>query len=172
MLYLNMPRKKVPCPQCGLPKAAESELCRRCRPTYERTPESRAKLSAALKGRRHSYRSGSTRPEIAAKIRDWWTPERKEARRLSLLERKPTARYHGLSSRRAAQLVRDAGRCQRCDHDGSESRLGIHHRDRNKKNQTPENLEVLCHRCHMREHSEHGETGWQHYHQKRKTTRC
>src|SRR3990170_1721128 len=76
-----MPRKKVPCPQCGGPKAALSQACRRCSPPYERTPEHRAKLSAALRGTRHNWRSASTRPEIAERIRRAWTPEMREAAR-------------------------------------------------------------------------------------------
>ena len=77
------------------------------------------------------------------------------------------ARYHGLSCKEAARFVHRIGHCERCNHDGSESRLGVHHRDRDKHNQSIGNLEVLCHRCHMQEHAEAGETGWQVYHRKR-----
>lgn len=124
-------------------------------------------MSAALTGTRRSSRSASTRPEVAQKIAEWWTPERREAKRREMLARNPEARYHGLSATAAARLVREAGQCNRCGHDGSESRLGIHHIDRDKRNQDPSNLEVLCHRCHMREHASAGETGWDHYHAKR-----
>ena len=127
-------------------------------------------MSQRLKGRKHDYRSGSTRPEVAAKIAAWWTPERREAKRLEMLKRNPQARYHGLSAKAAARLVKEAGSCQCCDGDGSESRLGIHHKDRNKHNQRPSNLEVVCHRCHMREHR--NEIGWAAYHRKRKTSPC
>jgi hypothetical protein len=102
---------------------------------------------------------------VAEKIRAWWTPERIEARRQQLLSKKPNARYHGLSSRAAAAIVKAAGRCSLC---GGTKRLGIHHKDRDKHNQSPSNLQVLCHRCHMREHAVHGETGWDRYWQKRK----
>ena len=122
--------------------------------SYERTPEHRAKMSAALQGKKHDWRSGSTRPDVAAKIQAYWTPERREAKRQEMLKRT------------AARIVKSVGRCQRCDHDGSESRLGIHHKDRNKKNQKPSNLEVLCHRCHMQEHATAGETGWDVYHRR------
>jgi 5-methylcytosine-specific restriction endonuclease McrA len=87
---------------------------------------------------------------------------------LEVLARNPDARYHGLSAKEAARLVREAGQCSRCGHDGSESRLDIHHIDRDKQNQAPENLEILCHRCHMREHAAAGETGWDRYHQKQR----
>jgi len=137
--------------------------------SYERTPEHRQKMSERLRGKKHDYRSASTNPEVAARIAAWWTPERREAKRQEMLKRNPSARYHGLSARAAARLAKAAGACQWCGHDGSESRLGIHHRDRDKQNQDPENLLVLCHRCHMREHRD--EIGWAVYHRKRKTTR-
>ncbi len=81
---------------------------------------------------------------------------------------RPDARYAGLSSRRAAKIVQEAGKCQECGHDGSESRLDIHHRDREKRNQERSNLMVLCHRCHMLEHAKTGETGWNRYHERRR----
>ena len=121
-------------------------------------------MSAALTGKTHDYRSASTRPDVAAKIQAWWTPERREAKRQESMARNPAARYHGLSCKEAARIVREVGRCQRCDHDGSDSRLGIHHKDRNKRNQKPSNLEVLCHRCHMQKHR--NEIGWAVYHRK------
>jgi 5-methylcytosine-specific restriction protein A len=102
-------------------------------------------------------------------MKEWWTPERRA--QMALRQSKPEARYHGLSSRRAAMLVAAVGKCTRCDHDGSQSRLGVHHIDRDKRNQAPENLEVLCHSCHMQEHAKAGETGWNVYHQKRNSTR-
>lgn len=139
--------------------------------SYERTPEHRQKMSERLKGRKHDYRSGSTRPDVAAKIQSWWTEERRAAKRTETLSRNPSARYHGLSAKAAARLVKEIGRCELCDHDGSESRLGIHHKDRDKHNQERENLSVLCHRCHMQEHTRAGETGWHSYHRKRNLIR-
>ena len=124
-------------------------------------------MSERLKGRKHDYHSASTRPAVAAKIQAYWTPARREEKRQEMLKRNLAARYHGLSAKAAVQIVRAVGSCQRCSYDGSESRLGIHHKDRNKRNQKPSNLEVLCHRCHMQEHAKAGETGWQSYHQRR-----
>jgi 5-methylcytosine-specific restriction endonuclease McrA len=134
--------------------------------SYERTAEHRAKMSAARKGKPHSYRSASTTPEVANKIQAWWTPERREAKRLMMLQRNPNVRYHGLSSTQAAEIVASAGCCQRCR---STERLDIHHKDRDKQNQAPANLQVLCHRCHMQEHARAKETGWDAYHRKRKS---
>jgi len=136
--------------------SAIATQCRQCKPTYERTPESRAKLSAALKGKPHSYRSASTRPEVAARIAAAWTPEKREAKRQEMLRRNPDARYHGLSATGAKRIREEVGACQDC---GSTGRLDIHHRDRNKRNQERSNLAVLCHQCHMQEHARAGETG-------------
>lgn len=40
-------------------------------------------------------------------------------------------------------------KCERC---GSTLYLCVHHRDRNRQNNNPENLETLCKRCHQKEH--------------------
>jgi 5-methylcytosine-specific restriction endonuclease McrA len=106
-------------------------------------------MSAALTGKPHNWRSGSTNPKVAKKIQQWWTPERREAKRQELLKRNPDAIYHGLSCRGAAKIRKKIGQCQRC---GSPKRLHIHHKDRNKKNQETTNLEVLCLICHRLEH--------------------
>ena len=135
--------------------------------SYVRTEEHRAKMSAALKGKPHPWILGHKRPAVGRKIAAWWTPERREAKRQEMLGRNPNARYHGLSSKSAARLVKRIGRCERCHHDGTESRLDIHHRNRDKHDQRLENLEVLCHRCHMQEHRD--EIGWAAYHAKRRT---
>src|SRR3990167_3067220 len=165
-----MPRKKIPCPECGQPMAATSEKCRKCQPTYHRTEETRQKMSVALLGKPKPWLLGKKRPQVGRKISAWWTPARREEKRQEMLGRNPNARYHGLSAKTAARLVQRIGRCEICGHDGSESRLGVHHRNRNKHDQRIENLEILCHRCHMQEHAKEGETGWDAYHRKRKTS--
>lgn len=147
--------------------AATAEQCRKCKPTYQRTDAHRAAMSATQAGKPKPWLKGQKRPKVARKIAAWWTPERREARRQQSLQRNPNARYHGLSAKSAASLVRRIGRCERCQHDGSDSRLGVHHKNRDKHDQRLENLEVLCHRCHMQEHAKAGEIGWSRYHQKR-----
>ena len=97
-----------------------------------------------------------------------WTAERKELKRREMLRRNPNARYHGLSAKSAAHLVKRIGHCENCGHDGSRSRLGVHHANRDKHDHSLENLEILCHRCHMQEHAKAKETGWDSYHRKRK----
>jgi hypothetical protein len=46
--------------------------------------------------------------------------------------------------------------CQRCD---SNRNLNVHHKDRNRRNNAAENLEVLCRSCHNREHKLGGRHG-------------
>lgn len=165
-----MPSPKKPCPGCGKAMGPLSQMCRVCKPTYERTPETLARMAAATTGRPKPHLRGRKRPDHSRTMQDYWTPERREAKRQEMLRRNPAARYHGLSARRAKALVEAAGRCQACGHDGSEHRLGVHHLDRDKRNQAPHNLLVLCHPCHMQEHAGRGETGWHVYHRKRRTS--
>ena len=150
---------------------ARSKTCRQCSPIYERTTAHRKAMSVAQKGIPKPALRGKKRPEHSRLMKAWWTSERKEKHRQALLKKNPSARYHGLSSRAAARLVRSVGACQECGHDGSKSRLDVHHRNGDKRDQRRENLEVLCHQCHMREHSDCGEIGWTAYWKKRKTNR-
>lgn len=45
--------------------------------------------------------------------------------------------------------------CERCGFDQYPEILGVHHKDRNRKNNELSNLEVLCANCHSIEHMEH-----------------
>jgi len=165
-----MPSKKIPCPVCGQPMAAISKTCRACSVPYERTPEIRQKMSATASGKPKPWLRGRKRPEHSRTMRDWWTPERREAKRQEMLARNPSARYHGLSAKGARRLREALGRCEACGGDGSDSRLDVHHRNGDKQDQSLSNLAVLCHRCHMQAHAEQGETGWDSYHQKRSSS--
>jgi 5-methylcytosine-specific restriction endonuclease McrA len=40
--------------------------------------------------------------------------------------------------------------------------LTVHHKDRNRKNNTRENLEILCPICHAIEHLHEHKDGWKH----------
>jgi hypothetical protein len=126
-------------------------------------------MSSRLTGVAKPHLRGRKRPEHSQMMKGWWTDERRQKKRDEMLLRNPDARYHGLSARAAAMIVREVGKCEQCNHDGSESRLGVHHRNRDKKDQSRKNLQVLCHRCHMRDHAKAGETGWDSYWKKRKT---
>lgn len=44
-----------------------------------------------------------------------------------------------------------------CEHCGTSQALQVHHKDRNRKNNEPENLETLCATCHMKMHHRNGD---------------
>lgn len=46
-------------------------------------------------------------------------------------------------------------KCERCGYDEEPKILGVHHKDRNRKNNEISNLEVLCPTCHSLEHVRH-----------------
>lgn len=169
-----MPRPKHPCTGCGAPTRATR--CRSCVKPYERTPEHRALQSEVHRGKRHSWRSASSRPEVADKIRQAWTPQMREGARLrgevfaadrawrDLIARSVAGelnpRYRGKNrttgyapgwGRLHRRLIRErAGhRCERC---GLAKPLDIHHKDRAKTNHHPDNLTALCRRCHKAVH--------------------
>ena len=51
-------------------------------------------------------------------------------------------------------------KCERCGYSEHLSILGVHHKDRNRKNNDLSNLEVLCPNCHSMEHSKHVNHGF------------
>lgn len=52
------------------------------------------------------------------------------------------------------KLFDEIGHCERCGF-SDERALTVHHRDRNRKHNTRENLELLCWNCHAIDHWEH-----------------
>ena len=46
-------------------------------------------------------------------------------------------------------------KCERCGFDKNLEILGVHHKDRNRKNNKISNLEILCPNCHSLEHAKH-----------------
>jgi len=150
------------------------------KPSYVRTEETLEKLRKSLTGKKKNYPSASTRPEVSQKIKDWWTPERRELRRLDVTARNelnPELRVqYGSSGAKNPRWLggrsgipytgngwwsenlrkyiheRDYETCQIC---GSQQNLDIHHKDFGKSDHQPENLTLLCHKCHVRVHVEH-----------------
>lgn len=51
-------------------------------------------------------------------------------------------------------------KCARCGFDAEPKILGVHHKDRNRKNNNLSNLEVLCPNCHSLEHMRHTPHGF------------
>lgn len=52
--------------------------------------------------------------------------------------------------------------CNRCGYDDHPEILVVHHMDRDRTNNNPVNLEVLCPNCHALEHMSENKTGWNH----------
>lgn len=64
---------------------------------------------------------------------------------------------------RKAMLSRGMiNKCQNCGYQDHPEILGVHHIDRNRKNNDISNLIVLCPNCHSIEHSRHIAHGFQH----------
>ena len=51
-------------------------------------------------------------------------------------------------------------KCERCGFDAIPEILGVHHKDRDRKNNELSNLEVLCPNCHSIEHMKHTPHGF------------
>lgn len=174
------------CIECGAPVPRKVKRCPPChqenlkqRPTYDRTPEHRQRMSATLTGKPKDYPTGGSLPGVAAKIQAAWSPEKREQARLRGLQfaQDPEWRLKiaysvagpnnprwedgravlpytpGFASK-VRQLVRerDGNRCQSC---GSTEHLCVHHRDFEKTNHDLDNLILLCRKCHTREHRQH-----------------
>jgi hypothetical protein len=159
--------------------------CRKCKPTYERTPEHKEAMSSALAGKPKPHLRGRSRPEVAAKQSAAWTPEMREAaRRRGLLaaesrewllriaeslsgDANPNFQGKGQESPyapgwgrayRAKIQARAAGICEWC---GKKPRgtLDLHHKDFRKDNHDPRNLAVICRSCHKSAHATHDASG-------------
>ena len=168
-----MPSPKVPCPRCGQPKSAKARLCGPCgKGKYERTPEVRARISAAQKGKPHEWGRGP-HPERAKKIAAAWTPEKREAARLRGLafaddpawrakvgmageanpnyQGKDASEYGpGFSVGMKKRLIaKRGGICEVC---GTADRRDVHHRDFAKTDHSEANLAVVCRACHKTLH--------------------
>ena len=171
------------CIECGAPVPRKVRRCPPCharfllsRPAYPRTEEHKRRMSEATTGKPKAYPSASTRPEVAERIRQAWTPEMKEAARLRGLKNSldPAWRlkiaesvaghlnprwedgravlpYSPGFSGKVRQLVRerDGNRCLKC---GSTKNLCVHHSDFQKTNHDLANLVLLCRKCHTLEH--------------------
>ena len=169
-----MPSPKVPCPNCGEPKSAKARLCGQCgKGKYERTPEVRARNSAAQKGKPRPWQQGVPRPGVGEKIAAAWTPEKREAARRRGLafaddpawrakvgrageanpnyQGKDASEYGpGFSRGMKKRLIAERGSvCEVC---GTAEQLDVHHRDFAKTDHSEANLAVVCRACHKTLH--------------------
>lgn len=59
--------------------------------------------------------------------------------------------------RTTRQIMLNQGRdlflCERCGHKSRTSELPRHHKDEDRSNNSPENLEIICQSCHTKEHN-------------------
>lgn len=188
-----MRKNHKPCPSCGGEMHRQSKLCRKCflksdewkrklsatrkgKPSYERTPEHKHKMSNVLKGKPRPWLKGKKRPDVAAKISAAWTDEMREAARergrknaqnrewLLKIARSVSGANNpmwqggianssyapGFSRSLKAKIrKRDNYTCQLCG--TTEEKLGyalsIHHSDYDKKNHDESNLFSLCKPC-------------------------
>jgi len=77
------------------------------------------------------------------KIKNWKSPTRTAGRIDPKYFAKKVVRRNGYSL-----YV-----CERCDRKSTSRKFPVHHIDRNRENNSIENLEVLCPTCHAREHT-------------------
>lgn len=156
-----MPYKNLtePCPECGRPKSRRAKICKQCVVPYVRDAAWRKNMSEKLKGVPNLALKGIKRPDASKRMKAWWTPERRIEQRLAKrawwVDRGvsgPLPPYYGMSVLEAKEIREAAGCCDECGGDGTESRLHVHHIDRDTHNHKMSNLAVLCHRCHAGEH--------------------
>ena len=53
-----------------------------------------------------------------------------------------------------ANAKRDLFTCESCGFHNLNEELPRHHKDRNRANNSPDNLEILCQSCHMKSHNQ------------------
>ena len=59
----------------------------------------------------------------------------------------------GEKNSRKQSAKKNTGVCNRCGRLKGNTRLYVHHKDRNPINNDPDNLETLCGSCHKKEHT-------------------
>ena len=67
----------------------------------------------------------------------------------------------GVSNYRSIALAAHGARCNRCGFDDCVDILEAHHRDVDRRNNEPDNLEVLCPTCHRLEHYRNKTGPWE-----------
>lgn len=153
---------------------------------YKFSEEARRKISEHNGSRRPEVRekirlgviAAMQRPEVLAKISGVNSPHWKGG--LSLRRTQSTLQAYGpefSEALRRAIRQRDNHQCQVCYASECETKTGmwriwrfqVHHIDYNKRNNDPENLITLCHKCHLR--TNYRRSFWTTYFQKRQSSR-
>ena len=171
-----MPSPKKPCPTCHQLMHPTATQCRKCKPSYQRSPEHNVQMSIRTTGIPKAGPTGGSLPGVAEKIRQSWTPDRREAARLRGLalaanqewrlrcgqpgasnpmweDGRATIPYaRGWTQTAKQQAWERAGhRCEICQCDKP---CDTHHKDFRKDNHALSNLQVLCRKCHKGLHAE------------------
>ncbi len=60
--------------------------------------------------------------------------------------------YGTATDYRLLALLNKPAKCERCGYDANPLALDVHHKDRNRNNNSIDNLEILCANCHAIEH--------------------
>jgi 5-methylcytosine-specific restriction endonuclease McrA len=66
----------------------------------------------------------------------------------------------GDSDYRSIAFTAHPHKCNKCPYDRHPEVLQVHHKDRNRSNNTPENLEILCPTCHEEDHFLNNDGKW------------
>ncbi|MDD5022289.1 MAG: HNH endonuclease signature motif containing protein [Endomicrobiaceae bacterium] len=177
--YYNT-HKPYLCIDCGAPVERKVARCKDCakeaikhRQTYVRTDEHKALMSSRLSGKTHNYAPASKNPEVAKKISESWTKEKRELQSNMVIERNKSIeqrlKYGSVASNNPmwidgrATNVYARGWTKRlkqevfertshlCDICGANA-MDIHHKDFKKDNNSLDNLQPLCRSCHKRIH--------------------
>lgn len=59
---------------------------------------------------------------------------------------------NGQHDYREIAFKHSAKKCHRCNYDSNPAAIVVHHKDRNRTNNSIDNLEILCANCHLIEH--------------------
>lgn len=86
------------------------------------------------------------RKRFGGRLEDLGVFRRRKFCSLSCANTRQTVGYHGNSWRARQHLKTN---CEVC---GSDYLLAAHHKDENRDNNTPENIETLCVSCHTKHH--------------------
>ncbi len=170
-----MPSPKKICPTCGGKMHPTASQCRKCKPSYVRTPAMNLAMSIRTTGIPKAGPTGGSLPGVAEKIQKAWTPEMREAARLRGLVNSQNQEWRlrcgqpgslnpmwedgrtqipyarGWTRKVKALAWERAGYC--CEICQSDKPCDTHHIDFRKDNHDLANLQVLCRKCHKALHA-------------------
>jgi len=170
-------RRRKRCPACD-------HVIKKTQCKYERTSEHKATMSKTMKGRQQRGSGWKHSKKTREKMKSVWTPEMKEDARirgllnaenrewlLKIAESVSDSKNPNFQNKsnksgyalgwgkgyRKRMRDRANGICEMCGKPPHYSSipLDLHHKDFTLTNHAPENLAVLCRKCHKKVHAEH-----------------